>query len=85
MFLEDRPVPQDINLTSVVKVKIENGSEATIVIPPELRLTQNLLGLLQDAVSSQGYKLTHMEISKEHVQELGNLQNVVLRQEEIAK
>lgn len=85
MFLDNLPAPQNITLNSTVLVKVENGTEATVVIPPEIRLTQNLLALLKDAVSSQGFQLTHMEISKEHVQELGNLKDVVLRQEETTK
>jgi hypothetical protein len=85
MFLNEQPAPQNIILNSTVVVKVENGTEATIIVPPELRLTQALFVLLQDAVANQGLKLTHMEISKEHVQELGNLENVALRQEEIVK
>ena len=85
MFLEDQSIAQDIVLTSTVKVKVANLTEATIIVPPELRLTQELLTLLQDAVISQGFKLTHLEVSKEHVPELGNLQNVVLRQEAITE
>lgn len=81
MFIKEEVQPQDINLTSVVKIKVTEGQGATAVIPKEIRLTQYLVGLLQEAVKAQGFELRHMEITEDHIDELGALSNVVLREQ----
>lgn len=81
MFIKEELQPQDINLTSVVKVKAIGGQGATAVIPKELRLTQHLVSLLQEAVKTQGFELLHLEITEDHINELGALSNVVLREQ----
>lgn len=82
MLIEDKVVPQDINLNSVVQVKAGEDRKATIVIPKELRLTQELIGLLNQAVQAQGLELSHVEIAQEHLEELKTLSNVVLQEKE---
>lgn len=84
MFIKEELQPQDINLTSVVRVKVAGNQGATVVIPKELRLTPYLVGLLQEAVKAQGFELRHMEITEDHIDELGALSNVVLREQDQA-
>lgn len=79
MLIEDTITPQDIVLNSVVKLQAGTNRKATVVIPKELRLTQEILSLLQQAVQAQGLELSHVEIAQEHVEELKALSNVILQ------
>lgn len=81
MLTENKPAPQDINLTSTVKVEQKEEGKAVITIPAELRLTKELIGLINQALQLQGLELVHMNISSKHVEELKDLPNVVLNGE----
>ena len=71
-----------INFSVEVKItKLENG-EASISIPAELRITQNLLSYISTALEERGLTLKHMDISEQHREELGSLPNVVLQDTE---
>lgn len=78
MLLENAVSPQDINLTSTVKVEAGEDKRATITVPAELRLTPPLMALLNQALQAQGLVLAHMNITDKHVEELKDLPNVVL-------
>lgn len=84
MLIENKPAPQDINLTSTIKVEEKEAGKAVVTIPAELRLTQELVGLINQALQVQGLELVHMNISAKHVQELKDLPNVVLNGERTA-
>jgi len=78
--IEDHVEPQNINLTSTVKVEAGDDRKASITIPPELRLTPQLLELLNQALQAQGLALSHLNISEEHKADVGKLPNVVLEE-----
>lgn len=81
MLIGNKPAPQDINLTSTIKVEEKEEGKAVITIPAELRLTQELIALINQALLVQGLELVHMNISSRHVEELKDLPNVVLNGE----
>ncbi len=83
VLIEDNSGVQDIQLTSTVKVEVINTSEAKVSIPEELRLTENLLRLINDALSAQGLELQHMDIAEVHKNDLEGLPNVVLDEQEL--
>lgn len=75
-------VDESINFSVEVKItKLENG-EASITIPAELRLTQNLLSYISGALGERELTLKHMDITEQHRQELADLPNVVLQDKE---
>ena len=78
MLIENSAQPQDIKLTSTVKVSAGDDKRATIAVPAELRLTPALMALLNQALQAQGLVLAHMNITDKHVEELKDLPNVVL-------
>ena len=84
MLIGNKPAPQDINLTSIIKVEQREEGKAIITIPGELRLTPELLALINQALQVQGLELIHMNISSKHVEELKDLPNVVLNGERTA-
>lgn len=77
-IIEDIPNPQDIRLTSTIKVEVTDASKAKVTIPEELRVTEGLLKLVNDALSIQGLELQHMDIAEVHKKDLEGLPNVVL-------
>ena len=78
MNIEDVRVPQDVVLTSTIKVEKRGEADAVVTIPKELRLTPELMELINQAVAAQGLSLVHMNITSKHVDELKDLPNVVL-------
>jgi len=84
MLIGNKPAPQDINLTSTIKVEEKEEGKAVITIPAELRLTPELIALVNQALQVQGLELVHMNISSKHVEELKDLPNVVLNGERAA-
>lgn len=84
MLIGNKPAPQDINLTSTIKVEQREEGKAVITVPSELRLTPELVALINQALQAQGLELVHMNISSKHVQELKDIPNVVLGGERTA-
>jgi hypothetical protein len=81
MFIQDEAQAQDINITSSITVEVRENRQAAVTVPPELRLTAQLLSLITQALEAQGLTLQHMNISEQHRGELENLPNVVLESE----
>ena len=81
-LIENSASPQDIKLTSTIKVEVIEDHEAKVVIPEELRLSTGLLKLINDSLASQGLTLQHMDIAEAHKEDLRGLPNVVLNEEE---
>lgn len=82
VFIEDTTNIQDIKLTSTIQVTVIKDSEANVSVPAELRLTEGLLKLINDALSAQGLELRHMNIAEVHRTDLEGLPNVVLDEQE---
>ena len=80
--IENIPNPQDIRLTSTIKVEATDAAGAKVTIPEELRVTEGLLKLVNDALSAQGLELQHMDIAEVHKKDLEGLPNVVLDEQE---
>jgi hypothetical protein len=78
MLIEDLLNPQDIKLTSTIKVEAASDRKASVTVPSELRLTPELMTLIEQALQAQGLSLFHMNITSKHVAELKDLPNVVL-------
>ncbi len=72
---------QSIGFTVEVKISKIQDKKANIVVPAEIRLTQNLLNYINLALAERGLELAHMDISEEHRKELENLPNVVVQNE----
>jgi len=72
---------QPIGFTVEVKITKIEDKKASIVVPGEIRLTQNLLNYINLALAERGLELAHMDISEEHRKELENLPNVVVQNE----
>ena len=67
-----------INVSCEVKVQAEDGV-ATVVVPPELRLTERLVGFLHAALKQRGLELKHWTITTpEQEKELESLPNVTM-------
>lgn len=74
---------EEENITINIEVKVEVGtnSEATVTIPPEVRLTQRLVQFLHEALKARDLELKHWTITiPEQEKELENLPNVVMEQ-----
>lgn len=80
MNLEDSVTPQDINITSTVKVTILQGREAKLTVPEELRLSPSVLQLLVQSLAAQGLELKHLDIAEAHRQDLQSIPNVHLEE-----
>ncbi len=72
---------QPIGFTVEVKITKIEDKKASIAVPGEIRLTQNLLNYINLALAERGLELAHMDISEEHRKELENLPNVVVQNE----
>jgi hypothetical protein len=70
---------ETVQFTADIGISVEN-KEATVIVPPEIRITQGLLNFIVRMVQERGFTLKHMEISPQHEEELKNLPNVVLEQ-----
>ena len=70
-----------IGFTVEVQVSRVEDVRASIVVPAEIRLTQNLLNYISLALAERGLELAHMEITEEHRTELESLPNVVVQNE----
>ncbi len=69
----------------VINVEIKVSAEdkqATVIIPPEIRLTERLVSFLNEAVKARDLVLTHWTISPEQEKDLENLSNVVVEETE---
>ena len=73
------PLLQPIGFTVEVKISKVKDKKASIVVPPEIRLTQDLLNYVNLALAERGLELAHMDISEQHREELGSLPNVVVQ------
>jgi hypothetical protein len=72
---------ESITVNCEVKVNAEDGV-ATVVVPPELRLTERLVSFLHAALAQRDLELKHWTITTpEHEKELENLPNVTMGQE----
>lgn len=72
---------ESITINIEVKVEVGANSEATVTIPPEVRLTQRLVQFLHEALKARDLKLKHWTITiPEQEKELENLPNVVMEQ-----
>ena len=70
---------QPLGFTAEVKISKITDKKASIVVPSEIRLTQDLLNYINLALAERGLELAHMDISEEHRKELENLPNVVVQ------
>ena len=70
---------ENIILNVEVKVEVGENSEATVTIPPEVRLTERLVQYLHEALKARDLELKHWTITTpEQEKELENLPNVVM-------
>jgi len=76
--MPDDALTQPIGFTIEVQISKIEDKKASIVVPGEIRLTQNLLSYINAALAERGLELAHMEITEEHRKELGTLPNVVV-------
>lgn len=81
-FIQDVPNTQDIQLTSTIKVEELEGRAAKVTIPEELRVTEKLLGLINQSLAAQGLSLQHMDIAEVHKEDLKGLPNVVMEEKD---
>ena len=77
---EEALVP--ISFTVEVKVTKKEDNKVSIVIPAELRITQNLLNYISKTLNERELTLAHMDISEEHKKELESIPNVVVQEQE---
>lgn len=84
MVLDQQEQSNNIeSLQFTAEIRIEaTGKEATIFVPPELRITPALLNYIGAALDYKGLTLKHMNISKEHEKEIAEIPNVVLQKTE---
>lgn len=66
-----------ITLNLEVGVTADFG-EATVILPPELRLTETVVSKLNSALTARELKLKHWTVSEEQKKDLENLNNVVV-------
>ncbi len=72
---------EGITINIEVKVEVGENSEATVTVPPEVRLTQRLVQFLHEALKARDLLLKHWTITTpEQEKELENLPNVVMEQ-----
>ena len=72
---------KNITINIEVQVAANGVGEATVSIPPEIRLTERLVNFLNEALKARDLQLKHWAITTpEHEQELENLPNVTVGQ-----
>jgi len=81
-IIENMTDAQDIHLTSTISVENVGGPGARVSIPAELRITEQLIGLINNSLLAQGLELKHMDIAEVHKKDLKGLPNVVLEEKE---
>ncbi len=69
-----------ISVNCKVEVHAEEGI-ATVIVPPEIRLTERLVSYLHAALKARDLTLKHWTINEDQEKELGNLPNVVVQDE----
>ncbi|MEE9529117.1 MAG: hypothetical protein V3V88_03610 [Dehalococcoidia bacterium] len=74
------PAQEALNVNCKVEIEVNKGI-ATVIVPPELRLTERLVSYLHEALKARDLQLKHWTISPEQEKELGNLPNVVVQDE----
>lgn len=74
------PDQEALNVNCKVEIEANKGI-ATVIVPPELRLTERLVSYLHAALKARDLQLKHWTISPEQEKELGNLPNVVVQDE----
>jgi len=72
------PAQEPFTVNCKVEIKAEKGI-ATVIVPPELRLTERLVSYLHAALKARDLELKHWTISPEQEKELENLPNVVIQ------
>ena len=71
---------EGITINIDVKVQASNG-EATVIVPPEVRLTERLVSFLHGALKARDLELKHWTITvPEQEKELENLPNVTMEE-----
>ncbi len=71
---------EGITINVDVKVKVFGG-EATVIVPPEIRLTERLVAFLHSALKARDLELKHWTITvPEQEKELENLPNVTMEE-----
>ena len=68
-----------IGLTIQVRISKVEDDRASIVMPPEIRLTPDLLAYIKLALAERGLELAHMDITEVHRKELENLPDVIIQ------
>ncbi len=71
-------------ITLNIEVSVTSmGDEATVIVPPEVRLTERLVGHLSEALKARDLVLKHWTLTTpEQEKELESLPNVVMETEE---
>ena len=71
---------EEESITISIEIKVTaSDKKATVVVPPEIRLTERLVSFLHNALKSRGLELKHWTITTpEQEKELENLPNVVV-------
>ena len=76
------PAQDALNVNCKVEIEANKGI-ATIIVPPELRLTERLVSFLHAALAQRELELKHWTISTpEQEEELENLPNVTMGQKD---
>lgn len=75
----DKELLQPIGFTVEVRISKVEDKKATVVVPGEIRLTQNILNYIAAALAERGLELSHMEIAEAHRKEVESLSNVVIQ------
>lgn len=70
---------QPLIFNTEIKISKIKNKDVNIIVPPEIRLTQNLLNYITLALKERGLELSHMDITEEHRKELESLTNVVVQ------
>jgi hypothetical protein len=70
------------SITINIEVKVyEENDEATVVVPPEVRLTERLVSYLNEALKARDLLLKRWTLTTpEQEKELENLPNVIMEQ-----
>jgi hypothetical protein len=67
-----------ITISLEVGVTADELGEATVILPPELRMTEAVVGKLHSAIRARELELKHWTVSNEQLKELESLSNVVI-------
>ena len=78
MGTEEVVFPQDINLNIKIGVEVDSNKVASITIPKQLRITEEVFILISQLLHEQGFTLGNMNIDSSHIEEVKSLPNVSL-------